>query len=353
MARVNDKMKTSSLLWLLIHMVFAYAALAQAQPARTAQPGTAQLQLCLAGAVDYSPVYPTQLFPVGTTHEVAAVVRLGKGESYRTMFATWTAVDVGAAAPRNPVINKVQMQMQGKDRAAVRMRSGAGALPPGKYRLDITADGKPWRSAEFSVVPVHAPDVKQPKDLLPLAPGTIWRYAFEQQFAPGLKPDLSGGMKLDSDGRLRATLTRTAARTDTAGTHIETRRNNALVEEEWWRLTDKGLVVTQVKNGDEVEKFDPPSPIWPWPLKTPQEWSYEPPDKSFKQRWRMWGPLPIKGPAGEAPGYVVLMEHPSQPIALSVERHYLPGIGMVRESIIQARNGVLVTRWDNVLTAKP
>ncbi len=73
---------------------------------------------------------------------------------------------------------------------------------------------------------------------------------------------------------------------------------------------------------------------------------------SFKQSFRMWGPVPIKGPAGAAPGYVVLMEQPSPSIALSVERHYLPGIGMVREVVVQARNGMMLTRWENVLTAR-
>jgi hypothetical protein len=67
----------------------------------------------------------------------------------------------------------------------------------------------------------------------------------------------------------------------------------------------------------------------------------------------MWGPVPIKSPAGEWPGYVVLMEQPSANIALSVERHYVAGVGMVREVVTQARNGVMLTRWESVLTAKP
>ena len=53
------------------------------------------------------------------------------------------------------------------------------------------------------------------------------------------------------------------------------------------------------------------------------------------------------------PGYVVLMQQPSQPIALSVERQYLPGVGMIREVVVQARNGVMLTRWESVLTQKP
>lgn len=313
--------------------------------------GAAELQLCLAQAADYSPVYPTTSFPVGSTEEVAAVVRLGKGESYRNLVATWTAVEAGNA-PRNQVINKVTIPIQGKDRAVVHLRSKTGPLPPGKYRLDVTADGKPRRPLEFVVAPVQPPAVRAPEDMMPLKPGTVWTYRFEQQFAPGVKPELPAGTKLDPDGRLRATLTKTARAQDSLGTHIETRRNDVVVEEEWWKLTDAGLVVTKLKSGGEEHTFDPPGPIWPWPLKAPRRWHHEL-DKSLKQTFRMWGPVPLKASAGEAPGYVVLMQQPSQPIALSVERQYLPGIGMVREVVVQAHNGVMLTRWESVLTSPP
>jgi hypothetical protein len=160
-------------------------------------------------------------------------------------------------------------------------------------------------------------------------------------------------MALDPDGRFRAPLTKTAAGADGMGTHIVSRRGNVVVEEEWWKLTDAGLVVTKIKSGDEEDTFEPPAPIWPWPLKTPRRWQYEPADKSFKQTFRMWGPVMLKGPAGEAPGYIVLMQQPSPDVGLSVERQYLPGIGMVREVVVQARNGAMLTRWESTLTAKP
>ncbi len=337
-------MKHAMHLWLI--GLLGAAGVAAAQPA-------VELQLCLAGAADYSPVYPSQSFPAGSTEAVSAVVRLGKGQSYRTLGATWVAVDVGKAAPRNPVISKTTIPMQGKDRAAIHLKSRAGALPPGKYRLDVTADSKPWRSVEFSIVPVTAPVVRQPGDLLPLKPGMVWRYAFEQQFAPGVKPELPPGTKLDADGRLRATLTKTAVAEDSMGLHIEARRGKDVVEEEWWKLTDAGLVVTKTRSGGDEETFDPPGQIWPWPLETPRRWTYKLPDGSVGQAFRMWGPLPVKGPAGETPGYVVLMEQASSPIAVSVERHYVPGIGMVREVAVQASNGVMLTRWESILTAKP
>lgn len=323
---------------------------AQAQPSVKGAAFPA-LQLGLAAAADYSPVYPTRVFPSGTTREITAVVRLRKGESYKKLDASWIAVDV-PKTPAGHVISKVTLPVRG-DRGAIHLRAGGRGLPAGRYKVDVTADGKPWQAVEFSVAPSEAPAVTQAADLLPFKPGTVWRYAFEQEFAPGVKFDLPPGEKLDTDGRLRATLTKTAVASESMGLHIETRRNKQLVEEEWWKLTDTGLVVTKLKSGGEESTFDPPGRILPWPLKMPQRWTFRPRGMPFTQTFRVWGPVPVKAPGGEGPGYVLLMEQPSRPIALSVERHYLPGVGMVREVIVQARNGVMLTRWENVLVARP
>ena len=87
-------------------------ALAMAAPARAqARPGSA-LQVCLAEAADYSAVYPTSVFPAGATNEVTAVVRLGRGESYAQMTATWIAVDV-SGTPANVVITRTNLESQG------------------------------------------------------------------------------------------------------------------------------------------------------------------------------------------------------------------------------------------------
>jgi hypothetical protein len=309
------------------------------------------LELCLAAAADYSPVYPTRVFPAGSTTEITAVVRLRKEESYKKLEAHWIAVDV-PNTEANKVIGKMTLPVRG-DRGAMHMRAGARGFPAGKYRVEVSADGAPWRTVDFSVAPIAPPPVKQPADLLPFKPGTVWRYAFVQEFAPGVKYELPAGEKLDADGRLRATLTKTAVANESLGLHIETRRNNRLVEEEWWQLTDSGLVVTKLKSDGQEQSFDPPGRLWPWPLKMPQRWTFKPAGAPFTQTFRMWGPVSVKGPEGEAPGYVFLMEQPSQPVALSVERHYLPGVGLVREVVVQARNGVMLTRWENVLTARP
>jgi len=312
----------------------------------------AWLEVCLTEAADYSAVYPAKVLPSGgATREVAAVLRLGKGESYSTMNAAWIAAEVPGTKP-GFVINRIEMDLRGKDRAVVRFKHPQGLLA-GKYRVEITAQGKPWKNSEFRLAPVAAPEVSRPTDLVALTPGTVRRYALTQEFGRNVRPTRPPGVKLDADGRFRASVTETVVKADALGAHIETRQNNVLADEEWLRLTDAGLVIVKIRSGGEESSFDPPHTLWPWPLTTPKEWFYEPEDKSYRQRFRMWGPVAIKGPAGEGPGYVVLMEQPSSDVALSVERQYLPGIGVVRETITQARNGVLLTRTDRVLTAMP
>lgn len=67
----------------------------------------------------------------------------------------------------------------------------------------------------------------------------------------------------------------------------------------------------------------------------------------------MWEPLPVETPQREAPGYVVFTEQSDGPFALSTERHFVPGVGMAKEVIVQALGGRLISRQELVLTAGP
>jgi hypothetical protein len=152
-------------------------------------------------------------------------------------------------------------------------------------------------------------------------------------------------IKPDADGKYRATVTMKIAGTDANGTHVEMRRNDRLVFEEWWRLDKHGLAATQRKTGAETVTLTPPQVLWKLPLKTPVKWSYLPKDKSYRQIYTMWGPLPLKTQAGDAPGYVVLVEQGNT----TVERHFVPGVGLVREIIVVALGGDLLSRQEMVL----
>jgi len=317
------------------------------------------LQLCLSEAADFSPVYPTDVFPANA-REIAAVVHLGPGESHKALTATWIAVDVGKAAPPNKEIAKSNIPLN-KMTISFRL-SLLGSMPPGKYRLDVLADGNPWKSSEFTVIEtIKTPDVKQPADLLPLRQGQVWTYSYVQEAGPGAKISLPD-VKPDADGKLRFAVTLTVAGTDAAGNRLDMRRNNALVFQEWWRLDSNGLASTQRKDVDPhakdavedltqnpVIKLDPPQMLLRWPLRAPQVWTYTPTDHSYSQTIKMWGPLPIKGPTATAPGYLVLIEQKEGVGALTAERQWIPGVGLVHEVIISTVGDRLAGRSEMVL----
>ena len=310
------------------------------------------LELALGAAADYSPVYPTRTVPA-TARELTAVFRLGEGEAYRTLTGTWIAVDVGDVAPPNYEIATTDLRANGAgDRGRFRYEQ-PGPLPVGRYRLDVAADGRPWRSVEFIVVPgTPDVDVPGPDGLLPLTPGRSWTYAFVQEPGEGATVSMPG-VRPDAEGRLRASVTLTVLGGEDAGTHVEWRRNGVQALEEWWRLSPSGLVATRRKPGDEIIDLDPPQLLLPFPLAAPQSWTYEAADGSSAQSNQVWGPVPVAGPDGNAPGYIVLTKEPPQSPVVSAERHFLPGVGLVREVIVQALDGRTVSRTEMVLEAGP
>lgn len=318
------------------------------------------LQLCLTEAADYSPVYPTQVFP-SNVREVAAVAHLAPSESYKVMTGTWVAVDVGKAAPPNTQVAKADITIDTMKKLAFRL-TVMGAMPVGKYRLDVLADGKPWKSTEFTVVEAaKAPDMKKPEDLLPLRQGQIWTYAFVQQPGGGAKITLPG-VTPDAEGKFRATVTMAVADRDAAGTRLDLKRNGALVFQEWWQLDENGLASTQRKavnpqakdaledlTQNPILKLDPPQLLLRWPLSAPQTWTYTPKDGAYSQTLRLWGPLPIKGPSGEASGYLVFLQQKERLGTLTAERQWIPGIGLVREVVISTVGDRLAGRTEMVL----
>ncbi|MGH8059760.1 MAG: hypothetical protein ACREOH_21400, partial [Candidatus Entotheonellia bacterium] len=222
--------------------------------------------------------------------------------------------------------------------------------PIGKYRLDVRADGRPWQSVEFTVAGAAALEIPKPADLSPLTKGQIWTYALLQEAGgPARITKAPPGATLEADGKLRATVTFAVVGTDEKGTHLELRRGDVLFSEEWWRLGAGGLTVTQRRVEGKSIALDPPQILLPWPLKPPQTWVYEARDKSLKQTYDVWGPVPVKGPKGEAPGMVAFVQEQSQPARTTVERHFLPGIGMVRSIGITALGDEMISREELVL----
>ncbi len=77
---------------------------------------------------------------------------------------------------------------------------------------------------------------------------------------------------------------------------------------------------------------------------------------SESETFSLGGPIPVRGPSGKAPGYVLFTEPkprtsgrhaaPAGSILRNEEPHLLPGIGLVRRIMVEARNDRLLTRHD-------
>jgi hypothetical protein len=306
----------------------------------------AMLQICLAAHADYTPVYPTLSIP-SSAKGVMAVFRFGNGETHKAITGTWVAVDVGAAATPNYTLSSKTIQGPlSKGRFYFTLPR---PLPVGKYHLDVAADKKPWKSVEFSVVAdAPEPTLAGPQALLPLRQGQTWTYDFVQQSGSGAHIELPG-IKPDAEGRYHANVVMTAAAPDAAGQHVELRRNGQLVFEEWWRLDEKGLSATKRKGGDEVVVMDPPQILLPWPLTPARKWEYKPRDGSYHQTYSIWGPVPVPTSTGVKSGYVVFVEQTQGALTLSVERHFVPGVGMTREIIVTGLSQDMVSRQEMIL----
>jgi hypothetical protein len=309
----------------------------------------AGFQLGLAPAADYSAVYPSDTFPSKAT-EIAAIFRLGPNEKFRKLTASWIAVDVGGVVPPNHVV-LTREQTVGKERVGA-FRFRTNAAPPGKHRIEVRADGLPWKSADFVVVEMAPADGQSSAGaLFPLEPGTSWSYNLIQEAGEGAKLNVPAGEKLDSEGRFRATVVVAVAGKDSNGAHVEWRRGKERIEEEWLRLDPEGLVRTQrVQEGQPVG-LTPPELLLPHPDRHPAKGEWDAPAYAYQLRYRVWGPLPLRGPDGIAPGYVTLAIYPP-PFETTVERQYLPGVGLVREVLIAARGGRRLERRELVLLGR-
>lgn len=328
------------------------ALIAVAAPRATVAQAGGSLQTCLAAAADYSPVHPTNVFTV-TAPELAAVFRLAPGEHHATLDAKWIAVDVGGAAAPNSLAGQGTLTLDRNTVTGVLRLELRKGFPPGKYRLEVSADGKPWKSAVFQVVPALADArLSSLEALMPLQRGKTWTYTFVQEAGGIAKISKAPpGATLGPDGKVRATVTAAVAGTDGEDTHITWARGAVPFSEEWWRLTRGGLAAVKRTIGGESLVLEPPQIFFPWPAKMGRSWNYTSRDKTLRQRYRVWGPVSLKGRSGDASGYVVLAEQKGPGASTTVERDYIPGLGMVRSVTITSLGTEMMSREELVLAA--
>ncbi|HVR44641.1 MAG TPA: hypothetical protein VMS56_14490 [Thermoanaerobaculia bacterium] len=303
------------------------------------------LQVGLSAAADYSLVYPTSILPAAT-RRVTIVFRFDEESRHERLTGTLVAVDVGDAAPAGSKVGSTTIAVRGSDRGALDYTLPR-PFPPGTYRLDVTTDKELWNSVEFQVAPAPGAEIPSPAELMPLAPGRTWTYDFNQRAGAGARMNVPEKL-VGADGVFRATTTLSIRAMEEAGGLVELRRQGELQTEEWWRADKTGIVSTQSREDGQLTILDPPRPVFPVPANLPREWQYAARDGSFKLQYRMWGPMPVRGPSGDAPGYIIFIKHDG-PVVTTAERHFIPGVGMTREVIILGVRGKMMSRQEMVL----
>jgi hypothetical protein len=325
-----------------VSLIAAMAALPAAASAQVNRPVYEPLQTCLALAPDCTPIYPSEVFPVAT--EIDAVFHGVKG---KTLKHEWFAVDTGGAIPPNTSLVAGTLDISNVNSGFM---SFSGGQKPGKYRLDVSIDGTPWKSVNFSINPtMAAPPLQSPKDLVRLTKGTTWTYDDVQKVFYGAKVSPPEGITPDADGTLRFHVTFAVVGNDDIGTKIELRRNDQLAYTDWEQLGNSGYTFMQRKAGNDLEVYKPPMVLWPWPL-SPTSWTYEADDHSMKQSSQMWGPLPVDGPSGTVPGYVIMVKQDAPPKQVTQEEHFVPGLGLVKEITLTTVRNFLACREEMTLT---
>lgn len=301
-----------------------------------------KVQLALDGGADLSPVYPTSKIPANARRFVA--IFMFDDQQHHKVDTTMGPTEHGGSFTASKQGQTEVIAVGDKTRVLLRY-SFLRDLPVGPWRLTVSVDDKPFAAQSFDVVPAAAPlKLSGPIDLAgSLTKGTEWTSEFRvlHEPRPGLEMTLEGATV--DDGWLRTTATRRIVATDQEGVRADNYQSGKVISSTWTIATDKGIAVTKLESGGHSVLADPPELMVAWPVAgfyTSWRWHDKRQKPEFGHQFQMWGPVPIKTPKGEMPGYVLLQKIPdtsdSSIIASSSENGIVPGVGMVYTIGIQS-----------------
>jgi len=218
------------------YRVLIYAGLAFV----VSMPAEAQkLQMALAAAADFTPVYPFGKIPTNIKG-IVAIAELGK-EKPKELVASYFKVGDNPGIGDEKVAE--QKQAVGDSPRVVLPYTAPGDWTPWKYRLDVSADGRPWRSAEWEVVPLLPPAIlRSAGDIMPLRAGRSWPMVFTSWSSPEVKVTLPGAER-DRKGVYRMSASITFPGVEQHGVHVRHMRDGKLAEEELWQVGGSGIAV--------------------------------------------------------------------------------------------------------------
>jgi hypothetical protein len=298
------------------------------------------LQTCLASAADFSPVYPTHRF--ADPKEICAVYHAGNNDSFQHLSYAWRIVDVAGRAPgtilasgdlKDPISGELHLETP-------------HGLAIGDYDLELTADGEAWKSKDFEVTgPIAPPEVDSVNDLFPMEQGHTSTYQFSIEF--GLEKPTWEKYMMNGKDKITSKLQVVVGGQDPEkGTSLQYIYQGKVLVENWWRVTSGGIILTPSKAESYYLIPSLNQVVWPWPLVAPQTWGYQPSDNTVGILYHMWGPVAIRTPNGIQAGYVVFSEQHIQGSETTCEYEFVPGLGMVRQTVIDAREGDMQRKWE-------
>ena len=314
-------------------------------------PAEAQkLRMALAAAADFTPVHAFVKIPANI-RTIVAIAELGTVKP-KKLVAGYFKLGDNAGVPDEQIAE--QVQTIGDTPTIVFRYAASKDWTPGKYRLDVSADSRPWQSAEWEVVPpLPSATLGSVDNIMSLRVGTTWPMTFTSWSSPQVTVTLPGAGR-DANGTHHMSAAMTIPGVEQDGVRVRHTRNGKLAEEELWRVGAGGIAVVGRLASPKPLRVDPPLPIIPFPLPGAEKsWDWRSREEG-QWTFRGWGPVLLAGPKGEQPGYIIVMEQPTMARIMTRERDIIPGLGISREIFVnQTGSGVTLFHQEYVLTGVP
>jgi len=193
--------------------------------------------------------------------------------------------------------------------------------------------------------------------LIPIAPGTAWRYNMTQEVAGGLSvPD----GKVDADGKIRAPVVYRIEGTENVDgkelLKFEMHRAGVVTNTDLLTVDEHGVLCWARINLDgELVKFNPPQPMIAMPLKRDASWNFEGKagDLKVHQHYEVTGEEDVHVPAGKFRAFRIHSEQTS-PSPMTIDRWFATGTGIVKDvTTMRDTNGNLLERISLELAEPP
>jgi hypothetical protein len=193
--------------------------------------------------------------------------------------------------------------------------------------------------------------------VIPIAPGTSWRYNMTEEIGKGLNLP---NVKADADGKIRLpVLYRLEGTEDVDGKNLlkfEMHRAGTITNTDLLTVDEHGITCWARVNLDgELVKFTPPQTMIAAPLKKGAGWNFEGQagDMKVQQHYDVLGEEKIDVPAGKFQTFKIHGEQ-TTPNRMTIDRWFAQGVGIVKDiTTMQDAKGDLLQRISLELAEGP